>query len=181
MSKFKDKILYKRTKKFIEKKNSKNAKKELKELDKVISIKDKKERYSYIHDLICDYLDDQFRSKNLCGFDCGMCKQRRAMKEKGIIKPSYDNGCCYSFKKRELCEYIDPSSGCKIRNIACKLYTCIPLKKEGYRFHLRDIYIARYFLNRRQKLYAAFTYFTPKDKIVDELIKRESIFGKWFL
>ena len=128
-----------------------------------------------------DYLDNEFRSKNLCGFDCGMCKQRRAMKEKGIKKPSYDNGCCYSFRKRELCEYIDPSSGCKIRNIACKLYTCIPLKREGYRFHLRNIYIARYFLNRRQKLYAAFTYFTPKDKIVDELIKRESIFGKWFL
>lgn len=168
----KDKRIYAKTKKYLEKKNDIDIDSKLKVIDKVLDISDKSERLSYLYDLICDYLDNEFRTKNICDFNCGLCKRRRDLMERNIKKETYLNGCCYSYRKGRLCEYLDSEKGCQIKNIGCKLFTCFYLRKEGYRYHLKDIYLSRYFFNGRQKFYIENTFFVPKEIIMQGIIER---------
>lgn len=168
----KDKRIYLRTKKYLEKINDPEIEEKLIIIDKVLSISDKEERYSYLYDLICDYLDNEFKEENICGFNCGICKRRKDMMERNIKKETYENGCCYGYKKGKACEYLIPGKGCSIKNIACKTFTCFYLRKQGYCFRLNNIYLARYFFNYRQKYYMENTYFVDKDIIISGIMKR---------
>lgn len=168
----KDKKIYLKTKKYLERINDQEVSKKMKVIDKILAISDKEERYNYLYDLICDYLDNEFKEKNICGFNCGICKRRKDMMERNIKKETYKDGCCYGYKKGEVCEYLIPGKGCSIKNIACKTFTCFYLRKQGYHFKLNDIYLARYFFNYRQKYYMENTYFVDKDVIMNGIMKR---------
>ncbi|MDD6223563.1 MAG: hypothetical protein PUB18_00995 [bacterium] len=144
----------------------------MKVVEKVLAISDKKKRYDYLYDLICDYLDQEFRSRNICGFHCGICRRRQDMIERNIKKDTYQDGCCYRYSKNESCQYLIPGVGCSIKNIACKTFTCFYLRKRGYRFQLHHIYLARYFFNVRQKFFMENTYFVDKNVMMKGILRR---------
>ena len=54
----------------------------------IATIKDKEERYSKLYDLICDYLDEEFIVRNVCGFKNNQCYMQRKLKNNEV------NGCC---------------------------------------------------------------------------------------
>lgn len=167
-----DKRIYNKTKKYLKRINDDNIDEKMLTVKKVLAITDYEERYNYLYDLICDYLDNEFKNKNICGFDCGICKRRKNMIENGIIKSCYENGCCYGYKEEQACKYLIPGVGCSIKNIACKTFTCFYLRKQGYRYKLNNIYLAKYFFNLRQKFYIENTYFVDKNVIIDGILKR---------
>ena len=134
---------------------------------------EKRERYSYLYDLICDYFDQEFKEKNICAFSCGICKRRQSMIDQGTIKDTYQNGCCYSYRKKELCKHYVEGKGCAIKNIACKVYTCHYLRKRGYHYHVRDLYFARYFFNKKQFFYMENTFFQDKTIVLNGILERE--------
>lgn len=172
----KDKIIYKRIKKYLEKSNDKNIDDKLEFVLKAISIKNIKERYEYLFDVICDYLDsNELCGIGICHFDNGVCIRRQEMKENKVLVDTYENGCCHSFKKSD-CEYLIPGKGCSIRNIACKIFVCPYLRRKGYKYHVNKVYIARYFFNFMQKVYMEYEYFVPKEVVIKGLMKR-----RWFL
>ena len=168
----KDKLIFDKTKKYLEKTNDSEIEEKIKIINEVLDIKDKEKRYSYLYDLICDYLDNEFRTKDICGFNCGLCKRRRNMIERNIKKDTYENGCCYGYLNKEACQHLIPGKGCSVKNIACKTFTCFYLRKQGYRYKLNDIYLARYFFNPRQKFYMENTFFVDKEEIMKGIMKR---------
>ncbi len=169
----KDKKIYDKTKRYLENRKEKNIEEKLNIVNSILEISDKKERYSYLYDLVCDYLDKEFKEKNICGFKNNICKNCRFLKEKEIKKDSYLNGCCHRFLGKTDCRNLDLKTGkCKIKNISCKLFTCKYLKKEGYKFNLNDIYLSRYFFNFRQKYYLKTAFFLSKEEVLKEILKR---------
>ncbi len=132
-------------------------------IEKAINIKNKKDRYEYIYDTVCDYLDNCFQGKNLCEFKDNKCLGDRNKKfEKSC-------GCCHG-KTRGTCKYLVNGS-CSIKCMGCKLFTCPSLKKKGIKFRIKDIPLLNYFFNLRQKEVLAYTIFTPRDQVIERLIK----------
>ena len=164
--------IYAKTKKYLERIKDSNINEKMKIVDEILNIFSKEERYSYLYDLICDYLDNEFKSKNICEFNCGICKRRQDMMNHNIKKETYENGCCYRYMQGSSCEHLIPGVGCGIKNIACKTFTCFYLRKRGYRYKLKDIYLARYFLNYRQRFYIENTYFVDKEIVMKGILKR---------
>ena len=132
-------------------------------IEKALNIKNKKERYEYIYDVVCDYLDSNFYGKNLCEFKNNKCLGDRNKKfEKSC-------GCCNG-RDRGTCKYL-VDGRCSIKCMACKLFTCPSLKKKGIKFRVRDIPLLKYFFSLRQKEVLAYTIFTPKDEVIEKLIR----------
>lgn len=167
-----DQKIYEKTKKFLEKKKEENIEEKMKIIDQVLEKKEGEERYSFLYDLICDYLDEEFRKKNICGFKNNLCKRRCDMMERNIKKDTYENGCCHSYFHGRDCEHLKPPYGCQIKNIGCKTFTCFYLRKQGYHYTLNKIYLSRYFFNRRQKFYIENTFFVDKPVIMEGILKR---------
>ena len=84
----------------------KEKKKRIKVVENILKEKNIEKRYSKLYDMICDYLDNEFINKNVCGFQNDLCSKRRYMIEKGIKKDSYINGCCHSYKHSNDCEHL---------------------------------------------------------------------------
>jgi len=137
----------------------------------ILAIKDRFERYSKLYDMICDYLDTEFRTKNVCGFKDDLCSRRRDMIERGIKKDSYKNGCCHGYKAGGDCVHLKDGH-CTIKNIACKTFTCPFLRKQGIKYSINQIYFAKYFFNFRQKLYMQTTFFVDKDVVLKGILER---------
>lgn len=138
----------------------------------IIEEKNIKKRYSKLYDMICDYLDDEFIHKNVCGFENNLCSRRKYMMEKGIKKDTYLNGCCHSYKEGKDCQYLK-NGRCSIKNIACKTFTCPYLKLKGKRYSINKIYFAKYFFNYRQKFYMQNTYFVDKNVVLKGILERK--------
>lgn len=169
----KDKKIYEKTSKYLKKINANDINNKLEQIDKILQIKDIKERYSYLYDLLCDYLDNEFKEKNICGFSNNICKRCLDLKNRNIQKDSYFNGCCHRFLDGSNCKQLDLNTGrCKVRNLSCKLFTCNYLKKKGYKFSLKDIYLSRYFFNLRQRYYLDSAFFLSKEELLKEILKR---------
>ncbi len=141
-------------------------------LNKALEMTDKNIRISYLYDEMCNFLDDEFRKKDLCGFCNNLCKRRKNLIDRGIKKENYANGCCYSYSKKENCKYLG-EAGCTIKCLGCKLFTCFYLRKtEKVKYKIDSIPFAKYFFNARQKFYMENTFFTKKDIILKEVLKR---------
>lgn len=168
----KDQKLYDKTRKYLEKIGDKEIDKKMKVIDSVLEKTDKEERYSYLYDLICDYLDNEFREKDICGFCHDLCKRRQDMIKRNVKKETYINGCCHSYLKNGDCPHLKMGGGCDIKNIGCKTFTCFYLWKQGIRYSLNKIYLARYFFNTRQKFYMENTFFVDKPVIMEGILKR---------
>lgn len=143
-----------------------DIKKELKNIEKAINIKDTKKRYSFIYDTVCDYLDNKYFGENLCGFDeNGICEYYRK------IDPTHYNGCCYR-DDRSLCKYFDEKhSKCTERGISCKLYSCPVLREKGINYRMKDIPLIKYFFNIKQKYIIKYSFFKPKPYVMYKLME----------
>ena len=136
-----------------------------------IFFKTRYERYNYIYDTVCDYLDNFFYGKNLCDFRNNKCGEKRNTKS--------TTGCCHHFKhkwlgpisKLVLCEHLNQDYTCNAKCISCKLFTCDYLQKKGFKFKIKDILLLNTFFNPIQKYFIKYMVFTPKEKIIKRLIK----------
>lgn len=130
------------------------------------------ERYNYIYDTVCDYLDEYFYGKNLCDFQNNKCGEKR--------NTASTTGCCHHFKhkalgpfsKLVLCEYLNEENyTCDAKCISCKLFTCDYLEKKGIKFKIKNILLLNAFFNPIQKYFIKYMVYTPKDKILKRLMK----------
>ncbi len=151
--------------------DEREKKRRIKTVKSLLDEGDVEKRYSKLYDMICDYLDEEFRSKNICDFKGSLCVRRRNMIAKGIKKDTYENGCCHGYKEKHDCEHLCDGH-CSIKNIACKIFTCPFLKKKGIHYSLNQIYFAKYFLNYRQKFYAENTFFVDKSVVLKGILER---------
>lgn len=128
------------------------------------------DRYNYIYDTVCDYLDSNFYGKNLCDFKDNKCGEKR--------NTSSLTGCCHHFKIKCLgpitklvqCEYLKEDCTCGAKCIGCKLFTCDYLRNKGIKFRIKDILLLDAFFNPLQKYFIKCMVFTPKDKILKKLM-----------
>ncbi len=96
----------------------------------------KKERYNYIYDTVCNYLDGYFYGKNLCDFKDNQCGEKRGTTSR--------IGCCHHFRVKSLgpftelvpCEHLKDDYTCGVKCISCKLFTCDYLEKKGVKFRI---------------------------------------------
>ncbi len=151
--------------------SEKERKERIRVVERMLKEKNIEKRYSKLYDMICQYLDDEFINKNICGFSNDICSRRRCMMEKKIEKDTYRNGCCHSYKENKDCEHLKDGR-CSIKNIACKTFTCPYLRLQGKNYSVNKIYFAKYFFNFRQKLYMETTYFVDKDVVMKGILKR---------
>lgn len=135
-----------------------------------IFYKTKKERYYYIYDTICEYLDNCFYGKNVCDFVNNKCGEKR--------NTSSTWGCCRHYKSKlfgpltkwVLCEHLGKDGRCKIKSIGCKLYTCDYLHSKGIKFKIKDILLLDAFFNPIQKYIIKFSVYTPEEKVIKKLL-----------
>lgn len=135
-----------------------------------IFCKTRYERYNYIYDTVCEYLDGFFYGKNLCEFENNKCGEKR--------NTTSTCGCCRHGKIRKLgpltklvqCEYLKKDFTCGAKCISCKLFTCDYLKKKGINFKIKDILLLDTFFNPVQKYYIKTMVYTPKEKIIKRLM-----------
>lgn len=128
------------------------------------------ERYNYIYDTVCNYLDNYFYGKNLCDFKNNKCGEK--------INTSSTTGCCHHYKnkwfgplsKLVLCEHLKEDYTCDAKCISCKLFTCDYLEKKGIKFRIKDILLLNVFFNPIQKYFIKYMVFTPKEKIIKRLM-----------
>ena len=128
------------------------------------------ERYNYIYDTACDYLDSFFYGKNLCDFKNNQCGEKR--NTSSLI------GCCHHFKNKYLgpltklvpCEHLKEDHTCGAKCIGCKLFTCDYLRKKGVQFKIKDILLLDAFFDPLQKYFIKTMVFTPKEKIIKRLM-----------
>lgn len=130
-----------------------------------LNIKNIEKRYSYIYDVVCDYLDKEFREKDICSFKDNKCI---SVRNNSHCKESC-NGCCYG-TNRGLCKNFKDGK-CSIKSLSCKLFTCRYLKKQGVRYRINDIDLLKYFFNIRQKYILDTSIFKDKDEIIKSLLK----------
>ncbi len=133
--------------------------------------KNKFERYNYIYDTVCEYLDSYFYGKNLCDFKNNKCGEKR--------NTSSTTGCCHHFKhkalgpfsKLVLCEYLNSETyTCDAKCLPCKLFTCDYLESKGIKFRIKDILLLDVFFNPLQKYFIKYMVYTPKEKIIKRLL-----------
>ena len=125
------------------------------------------QKYDYIYDKSCDYLDNEFKCKNICEFKNDKCIAKRNF--------NCTCGCCRHYKSlfsNELvqCEYL-VNKRCTTKCLVCKMFTCnyiVKNKKIEYRF--KDIFLADKFFNPIQKIIILISFFTSKEKIIKRLL-----------
>ena len=78
-------------------------------------------------------------------------------------------GCCSNNDGIE-CKYFDKDH-CTIKCSGCKFYICPNLKKKKGPILMKDIFIAYYLLSPRERLVLRYTVFTPKEEIIEKMIK----------
>lgn len=135
-----------------------------------ILYKTRYERYNYIYDTVCDYLDSFFYGKNLCDFQDNKCGEKR--------NTNSTIGCCRHFKIKLLgpftkfvkCEHLKEDYTCGAKCISCKLFTCDYLEKKGIKFRIKDIFLLKVFFNPIQKYFIKYMVYTPKEKILKRLM-----------
>ena len=142
---------------------------------KALEITDKKEQYTLIYENVCDYLDNQFREKNICDFKNDKCIANRENKTAHSIM-----GCCYSFeyagffspqfiKNEQLCKY-QQNRNCTTKCITCKLFTCKYLKEKGIKFDLHKILLLECFFNKKQHSILTSNFFKTEEEIINNLV-----------
>ena len=128
-----------------------------------INIKDKYKRYDYIYDTVCGYLDEKIKT-NYCQFKDDICIKYRNKNQ------DHKNGCC-ECKGRGKCKYLIDSV-CTMKScMACKLFTCKTLRKMGIKENINDYVLIKYFLNTKEKDILKFSYWTPKEIVMQKIFK----------
>ena len=111
--------------------NVKSTMKIIKKIKEAMTLKDKKERITYIYRQACKYLDKEIVEKNVCGFYNDKCFVKK--------DSEMTMGCCHHYphkrtgifrnEKLQLCEY-QINKRCTANCLPCKLYMCDELRKK---------------------------------------------------
>lgn len=136
----------------------------------LLNSKSKEEKYNFLYDSICDYLDDRVVKTNACGFENDKCIAKK--------NTNCTMGCCHHYKNKyfgllyekdlHLCEY-QKNKRCTAKCITCKMYMCDTLKKKGYNFNTNNVITIKRYFNILQKLVIISSFFTPKEKIIKKI------------
>ena len=142
---------------------------------RILSRKRAKGQYEHIYDKVCKYLDNEFYGKNVCDFQNDKCGEKR--------NTSSLVGCCRPYKSKlfgpllpascnrvDACKYLDKDKKCSAECISCKLYTCDYLRGKGIQFKMKDMELLKDF-NIVQKYILKYSVFTPKEKIINRLLR----------
>ena len=152
---------------YLEKINDENVLFWLNNIEKAINIKDINNRYSFIYDTVCDYIDKKYLECNYCDFKDNVCIFFR-----NNPKIMHIDGCCYSDSRGGACEYLE-NHRCKIKSISCKLYSCEYLRKKKINFRMKNIPLIKYFFNLKQKYFIKYSFFKPKSYIMYKLFQNK--------
>lgn len=137
----------------------------------ILNTRNKKEKYNKIYDRACNYLDNEFRTKNICDFKNDICISRRNFKSNPKNYPLI-YGCC--FTKGRVCPNLINYS-CSIKCLSCKLFTCRYLTKKHIKYRINDILLLKLFFNLRQKEVISNQLFTDEDEFIKILMKKKSL------
>jgi len=131
----------------------------------------KRDKYNYLYDEICEYLDNKVVEKNICEFNDDKCIAKK--------NTNCTMGCCHHYKNKyfgilyekdlHLCEY-QKDKKCSAKCLTCKMYMCDYLIKKGVRFTNRNVLLIKEYFNPIQKLIIRINFFTPKEKILRWLL-----------
>ena len=132
-----------------------------------INLKNKKDRYLYIYDTVCSYLDQRIET-NYCKFIDDICIRDQ------LKNNNHKNGCCECLGRGK-CKYLINSICTMNSCIACKLFTCKTLNNMGIIENINDYVLIKYFFTTKQKDILRFSYWTPKDIIIDRLLKNKYV------
>ena len=144
---------------------------------KAISIKDYRQRITYLYDEIFDYLDSLWKKNNPCNF----CNDRCIASIKGKTAHQ-ENGCCYSFncsknpfkltENEKVCKYLGPDKACKTQNLSCKLFVCRYLRKNNlFNINLDNIFLIKSFFSKNKILVLKENFFVSKEKLIGKLLE----------
>ena len=138
---------------------------------KIHFLKTKLEKIDYIYDKTCEYLDNEFATRNICQFENNKCIAKREC--------DLTCGCCRHSKDRNFfsllaseyveCEYLK-NKHCSANCISCKLYTCPTLNKMGIKFRIKDLFLLNNYFSIRQRIIVKTYCFTPKEIIIRKLV-----------
>ncbi len=119
-------------------KSIKTCPKDIVEVLKCIEIlneRNKKKRLELVYDYTCEYLDNEFLGKNLCGFKNDMCACNRHKH-----KDKRRSSCCESGRTKTICDKFDnKNKECTIKSISCKLFVCPYLRKKGVKLSVNNV------------------------------------------
>lgn len=138
-------------------------------MEHALTIADKRERYEYVYDVICDYLDRQFAGNNYCDFVGDQCVKNRIP-----TSECKRMGCCYSLDCGDvkICKYFDMAQKiCTVICLGCKLFVCSHLQKHGVRFNLNDFKGIRKIFTKNQLWFLSRSCLLPRDEIIDSVME----------
>lgn len=132
----------------------------------------KKKQYEIVYDYVCNYLDNEFTCKNICGFSNDVCNASRA----GLTKYKL-NGCCYTInygpggiiREHTPCKYL-VDRHCIANCISCKLHTCYYLKIKNIQFKINDILLLKCFFSYKQHFVLKYNVFKTREEILEKLL-----------
>ena len=148
-------------------KNTDNNIRDIITIRHAINIKDKLERYEYIYNTICSYLDKDLEN-HYCDFINDVCIRDR------LNGTNHKNGCCECIGRGK-CKYLINSKCIEPTCLACKLFTCKVLREKGIVYNLNDYVLTKYFFTNKQKDILKFSYWTPKNEVINRLLKNKYI------
>jgi len=148
-------------------------------IEQALEISDIKERYEFVYDYLCDYLDAEFKKHNYCDFKDDKCIANRLGITNRIMTPDCPTcGCCYSYnygpglsiRNKKLCEHLKDNR-CDTKCISCKLFTCRYLKAKGVQFDINTFPDINKIFNKKQIMVLQTNFFISKERIIEKLVK----------
>ena len=130
--------------------------KEILQIVKAISLKNRLKRIEYIIDTGCSIIDEYYKNLPMCKFKNNRCECHR---KKNL---NHINGCC------RYCKY-QSTKGCTTKNVACKLFNCSYVDYDNKnKLEFNDINLFKC-LSLRQRYILNNSYFITKEDIVKYL------------
>ena len=133
-----------------------------------INYKDKYDRFEFIYDTVCSYLDERIKRENYCEFINNQCIRDR------LRGNDHKNGCCECIGRGK-CKYLIDGVCTENNCLACKLFTCKILEMKGIKQNINDFVLIKYFFTNKQKDILRFSYWTPKEIVMDRLMKNKYV------
>lgn len=121
------------------------------------------DRYNYIYNYMCKYLDNFVCNK--CDFKDNKCIGNRDGKSVHKI-----NGCCY-FRNEGFCKFFQ-NKQCTNPNISCKLFMCSEVEHIlKFKSLPKNYLLLSYFFNKKQLELLQYNYRVVKSQTISELMK----------
>ena len=131
------------------------------------TIPDKERMYSKLYDYVYDYLQQDFIGNNYCDFIDNKCIAQRHIR---MYPWHLKDGCCYrEFTK---CKYFNKES-CKVRCMACRLFSCPYLSKMNITYYGREILLFNAFLSKMQIKHMIYDFYKTKDEVIKGILRDE--------